>query len=83
MVLAVLLGPLGALAGALIGTATTALLVAGLLLFFLQRPAIGMTVLLGLGRDSLCAVARRGPLPAFFGSYGARPGLHWIESLGF
>jgi hypothetical protein len=75
-------GILGALASAMIGTATTAFLLYGLLLFSSQRPRTALIVI------SIAAVIHIGLLRAhvpagLFWLLWSKPGLHWIEDHGF
>ncbi len=74
-------GILGALGGALIATANTAFLLAGLVLFSLQRPRIALIVI------SIAAVIHvsllRAHVPAgLCWLLCSRPGLHWMENHG-
>jgi hypothetical protein len=75
-------GPLGVLASALIGTATTAILLGGLVLFSIQRPGTALIVI------SIAAVIHisllRAHVPAgLFWLLWSKPGLHWMEDHGF
>src|SRR5262249_10542376 len=71
-------GLLGALASSMIGTATTAFLMYGLLLFGLQRPRTALIVI------SIAAAIHvsllRAHVPAGLGwLLCSKPGLHWME----
>ena len=75
-------GILGALVSAMIGTATTAFLLYGLVLFGTQRPRIALTVI------AIAAVVHisllRAHVPAgLFWLVWSKPGLHWMEDHGF
>jgi hypothetical protein len=81
-VLMVLCGPMGMLASMLIGTAMTAILVFGLLLFARQRPGTAIVVVLVLAILHLVLLGARihGGL---FWLVWSKPGLHWMEGHGF
>lgn len=81
-VLALLLGPLGALICMLLSTFTTALFAWGLVLFFLQRPGTGLVVLAVLGAIQF-ALLEYGIDGGLFWLVWSREGLEWIESKGF
>lgn len=81
-VLALLLGPLGALICMLLATLTTALLAWGLVLFFLQRPRTGLVVLVALGAVQF-ALLEYGIDGGLFWPVWSREGLEWIERMGF
>lgn len=77
-----LLGPLGALICMLVSTPTTAIFAWGLVLFFLQRPGIGLVVLAVLGGLQF-ALLEYGIDGGLFWLVWSREGLEWIESKGF
>jgi hypothetical protein len=75
-------GPLGALACMLIGTATTALLVYGLLLFSLQRPATALITIAVLAAVHLYLLKSRVPAGLFWLVW-SNEGAHWLADYGF
>jgi len=77
-----LAGPLGALACMLIGTATTALLVYGLLLFSLQRPATALVIIALLAGVHLYLLKARVPSGLFWLMW-SKEGAHWLADHGF
>lgn len=80
-VAALLLGPLGALACMLIGEATTALLLYGLLLFSLQRPGTAIVTVALLSAVQI--VLLRAHVPAgLFWLVWSKEGMFWLASHG-
>ena len=74
-------GPLGALACMLIGEATTALLLYGLLLFSLQRP--GAAVVTTAMFSAIQVVLLRAHVPAgLFWLIWSKEGMSWLASHG-
>jgi hypothetical protein len=81
-ILAMLLGgPLGALACMLIGTATTALFVYGLLLFSLQRPSAALVIIALLAVLHLSLLKARVPAGLFWLAW-SNEGAHWMSDRG-
>lgn len=74
-------GPLGALASMLIGTATTALLLYGLLLFSLQRPATALGVIALLAAVHLYLLKSR-VAAGLFWLVWSKEGMHWLGDHG-
>lgn len=74
-------GPLGALASMLIGTATTALPLYGLLLFSLQRPAIALVIIALLAAVHLYLLKSRVPAGLFWLVW-SKEGMHWLGDYG-
>ena len=74
-------GPLGALACMLIGTATTALLVYGLLLFSLQRLATALVTIAVLAAVHLYLLKFRVPAGLFWLVW-TKEGAHWLADHG-
>ena len=75
-------GPLGALASMLIGTATTALLLYGLLLFSLQRPVTALVIVALLAAVHLYLLKSRVPAGLFWLVW-SKEGMHWLGDHGF
>lgn len=80
--LSLMFGPLGALAFMLIGTATTVLFLLGLLLFFLQRPGIGLVVIAALSLIHY-ALLRAGVDAGLFWVLWSEEGWVWLRKIGF
>ena len=80
--LMVLCGPFGMLACMLIGTAMTAILLFGLLLFAKQRPGVAFVVILVVGLLQIVLLEARVPGGLFWPVW-SKPGLHWMEAHGF
>jgi hypothetical protein len=74
-------GPLGALASMLIGTATTALLVYGLLLFSVQRPATAL-IIIGLLAVGHLYLSNSGVPAGLFWLVWSKDGMHWLGDHG-
>jgi hypothetical protein len=82
-VLAMLLGgPLGMGASMLIGTAMTAMLLYGLVLFGLQRPGTTILLVVLLAAIHISMLQARIPGGLLWPIW-SKAGLHWLEAHGF
>jgi hypothetical protein len=75
------LGPLGALICMLVCTLTTAILAAGLVLFFLQRPGTGLLTIAVLGTIHFALLEYGVPAGLFWLVWSAE-GLQWLQNKG-
>lgn len=75
-------GPLGMGASVLIGTAMTAILIYGLLLFGMKRPGITLLIVVLLGVVHISMLKARIPGGMFWPIW-SKAGLHWMEAHGF